>query len=287
MTFKIAIVGHGFVGTAVDHGFPNEKCSAKFIVDPKYPDAPKIKDLPWDLTAAFVCVPTPVGVHGEVDASIIDRVVAEFVKRYGPDGRPLLVVKSTVTADHLQRWSHQYDRLVFNPEFLTEKNAIADFINPRFTVIGGCNQGACYELKYVYNLHSACSHAPFFVTDLTTASLVKYTINSFLATKVTFFNQIHELCHLSGADWHTLRTIVGDDERVGHSHTMVPGPDGRLGFGGACFPKDTLALVDYAARNNMSLSLVNEAVWHNTPIRASYEIDEREAANNIKFRESA
>ena len=97
--------------------------------------------------------------------------------------------------------------------------------------------------------------------------MIKYTANTFLATKVAFFNQIYELCQLNGADYNVVRQILTHDPRIGNSHTVVPGPDGERGFGGHCFPKDTKAFRKYAYGLNKPVTILDQAIDYNETVR--------------------
>ena len=240
---KLGIVGHGFVGTAVDHGFTRDV--NKFIVDPKHNSTNTIEDLiKFRPDAVFVCVPTPQLESGECNTSILEDVMRQL-----NNGKGLLViVKSTVPAYKLQNVKDQCVdlRIVYNPEFLTEKNYITDFVNPAMHVFGGINSDTD-AVEKLYREHSDCKECPVYKTDLVTASMVKYCINSFLATKVTFMNEMYDVLKAArGTDWNTFSKIIQTDPRMGNTHLKVPGNDGMRGYAGSCFPKDTAALAYFA-----------------------------------------
>ena len=262
---KLLIVGHGFVGKAVDYGFSHPQVT-KTIVDPKYGTSIDSNSI-LDFDLVFVCVPTPMGTDGNIDTSIINSVI-EQVK----DAK-LVVVKSTVTPDIVKEWP---DNVVYNPEFLTEKSANEQFVNPPFHIMGG---KYTYDLEEFYEKYSLCNPCPVLHMTLEEASFVKYTINSFLAMKVTFFNQLYDAVKDTDANYATIIKAVGMDPRIGHSHTKVPGFDGKQGFGGACFPKDTNALINYSKR----FTLLEECVKINNRYRSQYELDEREKEQNIVY----
>ena len=110
----------------------------------------------------------------------------------------------------------------------------------------------------------------FFNVSITEASTIKYTANSFLSLKVAFFNQVYDMCQSNGADFNIVRQVLTHDDRIGSSHTMVPGMDGQRGFGGGCFPKDTSAYIHYCDRIGLTHSLVESAVKYNKKIRKSH-----------------
>ena len=259
---NLGIIGKGFVGSAVANGF--DKDCEQIIVDPKYTDN-TIEDA-LDCKLIFVCVPTPVAEDGSCDVSIVKDVLIELSMR---DYKGVVVVKSTIIPDYLQEFKKEFDlKIVYNPEFLTEANANEDFKNPPFQVFGG-KWRDCEVVEKAYLRYSSVRIVPTFKVDLTTASLLKYTINSWLATKVTFFNELKQLHELGSSmvSWEQFTDMLSRDERVGNSHMQVPGPDGKPGFGGHCLPKDTEALLNYANKKNIKMSVLRKAVSTNKKIR--------------------
>lgn len=272
---KMLIVGHGFVGKAVDYGFSHPKVH-KTIVDPKYPDSPKLQDLNiGQYELIFVCVPTPFGKDGKIDSSILEEVMSDL-RRGNTIHDNIIAIKSTVTPDILRKIKGH--GVVYNPEFLTEKSANEQFINPQFHVIGGAFTDA-QRLGRYYKKYSLCNPCRIHYMGMEEASFVKYTINSFLALKVTFFNQLYDAAVQNDIDFNQVINVVGEDSRVGHSHTKVPGFDGKQGYGGACFPKDTSALTKFSDK----LSLLEKAIIINNQYRSQYEKDEREIEQNVNY----
>jgi len=239
---KIGIVGHGFVGSAVNQGFTRDV--KKFIVDPKYYRNNTIQDLrDFRPDMTFVCVPTPQSDSGECNTELLQQILLDLNTIKGQ----LVVVKSTVPAYKLTQIQEQCIdlKIVLNPEFLTEKNYIEDFRNPSMLLLGG-KRSDTERVEKIYRDHSVCKPCPVYHTDIVTASMVKYCINSFLATKVTFMNEMHDVVRAAGADWREFVEIVTTDTRIGKSHMQVPGADGSRGYAGSCFPKDTAALAYFA-----------------------------------------
>ena len=259
---NLGIIGRGFVGSAVANGF--DKDCDQIIVDPKYTDN-TIQDV-LDCKLVFVCVPTPVSEDGSCDTTIANDVLTELNRlQY----KGVVVIKSTIIPDYLQEFKKEFElKIVYNPEFLTEANANEDFKNPPFQVFGG-KWRDCEVVEKAYLRHSSVRIVPTFKVDLTTASLLKYTINSWLATKVIFFNELKELHELGSSmvSWEQFTDMLSRDERMGNSHMQVPGPDGDPGFGGHCLPKDTEALLNYANKKNIKMSVLRKAVQTNKKIR--------------------
>ena len=276
---KLAIVGHGFVGKATDWGF-NKKVE-KFIVDPVL--GTTVKDLKaFNPEIVFICVPTPMGDDGSQNSSIIEKVIFELSNEC-PNA--IKVVKSTVLPGILEKLYKVDSRLIYNPEFLREKHANKDFINSDMIIFGGDRNIANIVSKAYLN-NSRCRTKEHIFTDLKSASLIKYAINTFLASKVIFFNELHNLFQgLNVKDsWETVIDAISRDKRIGDSHMDVPGHDGREGFGGACFPKDSLALVKYADDKNQELQLLKKVIKINNKIRSQYDgLDSRESDQNVTF----
>lgn len=269
---NIAIVGHGYVGKAVSHGFNSYKVSVN-LIDPIYNTDVKSLD-GLELDAAFVCVPTPFGKDGKIDSSIVEEVVKELAPRGCP-----IIIKSTVTPDVLEKLWRKNKMIVYNPEFLTEKNALNDFVNPPMHVFGGSPE-ITKQVEKIYEKFSRCKPCPVFHMSIKEASFVKYGINSFLATKVLWFNQFKDLIDQNKSDYDSIIKAIGTDNRIGFSHTQVPGPDNKVGFGGACFPKDTQAFSSFA---KSKFTILDKVIEENNKYRSQYELDDREKEQKVVY----
>tara|TARA_B100000242_G_scaffold59392_1_gene35404 strand:+ start:49 stop:897 length:849 start_codon:yes stop_codon:yes gene_type:complete len=277
---KVAIIGLGFVGTALLNGL-KDTVEVKQI-DPKL--GSNINDLKdFSPEIIFICVPTPMSENKSQDISIVKSVIDEINDLRIPS---LVVLKSTLLPNYVKELGNKTSRFIYNPEFLREKHADEDFVNSELIVFGGDKNESKY-LSGFYQEHTKCICKNYIFTDLLTASFIKYTINAFLSVKVIFFNELKELFDASGAneDWENFTKYISTDKRIGKSHMQVPGHDGRLGFGGACLPKDSDALVKYANQIEKQLILLNNAIKLNNDIRASYNKEtDREFEQNISFR---
>ena len=279
--YKLGIIGHGYVGESQSFAF-----SPSFDVRVYDKDSLKSThslDEVLDSDFVFVCVPTPMKKDGSQDLSILDSVFDDL-NISDIDG--LIILKSTVIPDNLSALSKKL-KFVYNPEFLREKYAESDFINGEIILFGGDFE-ACKKVSDFYTQFTLCKQKDHFITDKITASLVKYSINSFLATKVIFFNQLKSVLDLSSSDenWDKFIEIVSSDKRVGKTHMDVPGHDGREGFGGACFPKDISALKEFSSNIGANFSLISEVIKINNYIRSVYnEPTDREIEQNIFFKE--
>lgn len=274
---KITIVGYGFVGKAVEYGFNTPQVRIQ-RVDPKYGKTCHVdlKNVKLEENITFVCVPTPMDKNGKIDSSILINTVSQLKNR----SAGIIVIKSTATPDIIKKLCRGSggNRIVYNPEFLTEKNAIDDFINPAMHIFGG-NDTIIDDLEYYYNEHSLCRPCPIFRMSAVDASFVKYGINSFLAMKVLFFNQLYDIVKKDKAAYNKIVNAITADDRIGTSHSAVPGLDNKRGYGGACFPKDTSALFNY----NKGFTLLGECVRINNEYRSLYDLDEREKEQNVNY----
>lgn len=268
---KLAIIAKGFVGRAVDYGFQNPRVK-KYIVDPM--GGMHITSLPKDIDVSFVCVPTPMSDTGEINSSIMEEVVDYLVT--STDG--WIVIKSTVIPEIIERLAAKSYRVVYNPEFLMEKSANQDFVNPFMHVFGG-EPRATKAVQEIYEHYSSCKPCPVYHMTAVDAAFVKYGINCFLASKVLWFNQFYDIVNRHQGNYGKIIRAIGTDQRVSPSHTSVPGFDGKKGFGGACFIKDSFAFLKFAE----DFSVLREVIRQNQEYRKAYELDDREKAQNVRF----
>tara|TARA_Y200000002_G_scaffold381646_1_gene396240 strand:- start:1558 stop:2403 length:846 start_codon:yes stop_codon:yes gene_type:complete len=276
---KIAIIGYGFVGKALESSLTEDVSVLK--IDPKLgSQITEINDFHPDII--FICVPTPMNSEFSQDLSILHKVVNEL---NAFNTKSIVVLKSTVLPNHLREINNQIQNLIYNPEFLREKSAEADFINSNLIVFGGNIENA-KKISAFYLNYTNCICKEHIFTDLISASFVKYSINTFLATKISFFNELYTLyCSaVPDGNWEEFIKILLRDNRMGNSHMNVPGHDGRFGFGGACLPKDSNAFLNYAKDLNIDLNVLQNAILTNNKIRGKYNKPTlRETEQNINF----
>ena len=276
---KVGLIGYGFVGKALANGL--KKSVSILKIDPKLGNS--IEDLvSFKPDIVFICVPTPLNEDSTLDASIVNSVVEEIIN-YKIDS--LIVLKSTILPNFIEAIDKKIKRFIYNPEFLREKHANEDFINSDLIVFGG-KQKEILELSNFYSDYTNCICKDYVETDIFTASLIKYTINSFLATKVTFFNELKEIFNKSKASdsWEEFILYLQRDPRLGNSHMSVPGHDGKKGFGGACLPKDSISLANFFKLNNLDFRILETAISVNNTIRGKYNDDPRETQQKINFK---
>ncbi len=234
---KIGIIGQGFVGNAVYNKFKSFYNVLTYDIDKKLSNS-TIKEIKNSCKIIFICVPTPMNNDGSCDISIVKSVVNKF-----SDNEDCIIVnKSTIppgTTEHLNK-KFKKIQIIFNPEFLTERNAVNDYKNQKRIILGG-PRPATTILKNIFSKVFPKSH--IIKTGSSHAEMIKYFTNCFLATKVSFANEIYDMCDKLNLDYDKVIEYSLLDERIGISHLNVPGPDGDFGFGGHCFPKDLSALI--------------------------------------------
>ena len=266
----IGIIGNGFVGKATYQLKCDEIDIMVYDLIPELciPKGIKLKDL-LKCEILFISVPTPMNKNGSCYLNIVENVLKDLRKINYKNN---IVLRSTVpvgTCDNL--------RVNFMPEFLTEKNYINDFTNNKDWIFGLLNNDEDEIFKN--NITSIFEIAKrnkkikynnlIFVTNKE-AEMVKLFKNCFLATKVSFCNEISQYCDIKGINYENVRKLAANDDRILHSHTYVPGPDGKKGFGGTCFPKDTRSL-NYDMKQCQMKSYVLDTI-----IKRNEEVDRPE-----------
>jgi len=245
----IGIIGQGFVGNAVYQKFSSFYEVFTYDLDKDKCNS-SLSDVIFKCETIFVCVPTPMKKDGSCDTSIIESILGEVdLLADNLEAKRTIIIKSTIPPGTTARFNNRYESLsiVFNPEFLTERNAVADFENQDRIIIGG-PRPTTTEVKTLFSKVFPKAH--IIKTDSTHAEMVKYTTNTFLATKISFANEIYQLCGKLDIDYDKVIEYATLDDRLGDSHWGVPGHDGDLGFGGHCFPKDLAALLYLSKKYN-------------------------------------
>ena len=265
---KIGIVGQGYVGCAVREVMESHYEVNTFDVELHKCNCDSLHELVNTSDIIFVCVPTPMKKDGSCDTSIVEAVVKDIndmVVSRNVSGR-IVAIKSTIPPGTTNRLNKECKNIsvIFNPEFLTEANFIDDFKNQNRIIIGG-ERPSTTKLRQVYSL--AFPSAKIVKTGSITAEMVKYFTNTFLATKVSFANEMKQICDGLNIDYDKVVEYSTYDERLGKSHWAVPGPDGKLGFGGSCFPKDLNALIHLARNLETSLNTIGGAWDTNLDVR--------------------
>ena len=261
---KIGIIGQGFVGNAVYQKFKNyfdiltydideTKCNSDFHYIKKGCDT------------IFLCLPTPMYEDGTCNTSIVEIMLSQ-INGYGPNKSYDIVIKSTIPPGTTEEWNERFEKLniVFNPEFLTEANAVSDYENQNRIILGG-PRPATTRLKRIFTKVFPKAH--IIKTGSRHAEMVKYVTNAFLATKVSFANEMYQICQALDIDYDKVIEYAQHDDRLGTSHWAVPGPDGDFGYGGHCFPKDVKVLISLANKYSLDPKILNAVDSKNNDVR--------------------
>ena len=303
---KIGIIGNGYVGRATALLKCDKVDIIIYDINPQlsHPINLNFNEL-YNCDLIFVCVPTPMEKNGKCHLDIITNVVKRL-KELKSD--LFIIVKSTVPPGTCK----QLD-VFFMPEFLTESNWEKDFKTQDWVVgllldeehtdggsahtdggsahtDGGSahtdgdktrrNQELQFKMNqlisYTYKNGNTLSTTIHWV-DTSTAEMIKYFKNSFLAVKVSFCNEIHEYCQKKNINYDTVKNIVTLDKRITSSHTQVPGPDGKKGYGGTCFPKDIKALLHEFKKNNIPSYILQASLDRND----TYDRKEKDWEKNV------
>ena len=258
---NIGIIGQGFVGTAVNEGLAKHYHIETFDIV-KDSTCNSLEELMNKCKIIFLCLPTPMERNGACHLGIIEPVLQEL----DDFGKNIIVVKSTIPPGTTENWNKKYNNIdiVFNPEFLTEANSIEDFKNQNRIIVGG-PRPATTKVARIFK--KVFPKVPIIKTGSTYAEMVKYVTNSFLATKVSFANEMYQICEGLDIDYDKVIEYAIHDERLGYSHWSVPGPDGDFGYGGHCFPKDVQALIYVAEKLKMSPVMLLATHFKNLKVR--------------------
>lgn len=262
---KLGIIGNGYVGSATALlSCPDVSIKIYDIIPDKCnPINTKLSDL-MDSDLIFICVPTPMHSDGSCSLKYIEDVMQALDKLNYP--RSQIILRSTVPVG-----TSKIFNVNFMPEFLTEKNWQNDFRENKTFIIGLNHLEQ--KPKIVKLFRHCCEYGVFrdFQTEVkfcstSEAELVKLTRNAYLASKVSFFNEINSYCENAHLNFNIVRELVCKDPRIGNSHSYVPGPDDKKGYGGICLPKDTHSLIQHFETMGIESPILNAVNYRNEEI---------------------
>ncbi len=265
----VGIIGNGFVGESQAFAFsPTNEIR---IYDVNTLRSTHTLEEAHESDFVFVCVPTPMTIEGKQDLTFIENVFKD-----SKEG-PIYIIKSTVLPGTTETLQKKYPNLniVFSPEFLTERTAKLDMLTQARVIFGG-NRELTNKVEELFSGRFMNRH--FIHTDSKTAEFIKYMNNTYFATKVSIMNEYYRLAELVGVNWEDALYGFASDGRVGDSHLHVPGPDGKVGFGGTCFPKDINALMSMASEVGVNMNVL-EAAW-----KTNLEVRPEQDWNKLKGR---
>ena len=266
---KIGIIGRGFVGSAVVFGFSAQTgCDAEVRIFDKH-SSKSIHTLSETVNKSdfiFLSVPTPSNPDGSMHLGILEAALQD-IESVNKRKDNVVLIRSTIIPGTTKKLQNKFKKLnlVFNPEFLTERSAKFDFINQSRFILGGdpkhtTKVAELYKWRFGHSV-------PCLETNFETAEMIKYMNNCFFATKVSFMNEMKLIADKSNVDWDMAVEGFIRDGRIGHSHLSVPGPDGKLGFGGSCFPKDIQAMINFGDTLELELNTLVGAWATNLKVR--------------------
>ena len=273
---KVGVLGNGFVGEAISFAFSSVADMYVFDTDPSrcLNDLESVHHCDF----VFVCVPTPMYEDGSQDLSYVESAFEKATDK------PIYILKSTVLPGTTESLSKKYPnfKIIFSPEFLTERTAKLDMLTQSRIILGG-DLSLTEKVKILFNKRFKIKN--IIQTDSKTAELTKYMNNTFFATKVSIMNEFKQLCDKIGANWEdALRGFVSDG-RIGDSHLNVPGHDGKLGYGGTCFPKDVNALLSYSKKLDVQLNTIKGGWKTNLEVREEKDWEEN-LGRSVSFKKS-
>ena len=274
---KIGIIGNGFVGNSIAFGFSPTHEIKVHDKDPKR-NLNTIEEV-LECDFIFVAVPTPMNEDGSISLKVVEKALQEISDKNTKNN--IIILKSTMVPGSTDGFIKQFPKLniVFNPEFLTERTAKLDFLTQARIILGGSKTLTNHVAKL---FKERFMHTYIIETDTITAEMVKYMNNVFFATKVSIMNEMKMMCDAIGANWNEALKGFAADQRIGDSHLHVPGPDGKMGFGGSCFPKDINAFISYANELNIKIPTIEGAWETNLNVRPEKDWEKLEGRAVVK-----
>jgi len=269
----IGIIGYGFVGKAtaqLKDVFPTN------IYDPFNSDYKSLKHIrnAYNADVIFINVPTDLK-DGRLDISIVESCIQDFIKE-NQNSNSVIVIKSTIPAGTCETLSQLYrlNNIVFNPEFLSQRTAMEDFVNQQELYLAGKKENTLkvrnlYETFFDYRGNHDVKI--FETQNWSEVELLKLARNTFYGLKVSYCNYLYNLCEKENIDYDSFREHFARAEWVGEQHTMVPGPDGKFGYGGKCLPKDSIELLNFLKENDIIFEMLEKSIEFNNFQRSKGE----------------
>lgn len=262
------IVGKGFVGNTIAHLCDSNNIKYN-VFDPKIKTAKAFRNIKQLVNASeilnewnyyFICVPTPAEANGSCDLSIVSSAIEEI--RKNSTRKTVVVIRSTIVPKTCRKFHDTYSginfTIIFCPEFLREKTANDDAYNAKFLLLGSHNNEVSPEIvNFFKKMYAHNNDISIIVKTYEMCEIFKYTLNTYFATKITFFNEIFELCETIDVEYNELKELFSLDNRVGDYGTIVPGPGNEFyGFHLKCLPKEVLGMIDLRKKLGLSSELM-------------------------------
>lgn len=274
---SIGVLGNGFVGTAICQAFNHYTAVKVYDINPLKAVHDYFDVIDSDIL--FLALPTPMLPNGQTDISIVKNALSILNNALNTINKPV-VIKSTIPPLTLEALAQEFRptmHLIYSPEFLTERTAVLDFQQQSRIIFGDyVIDGAGSNLVHAYDENIATINrlfesrfpaVPIIWTTMRQASLVKYFSNVFFAAKLSIFNEFAQISEALGLDANEVASMVLLDQRIGRSHWLVPGHDGKKGWGGVCFPKDIQSYMHFARELEVAPMMALAAWTKNIDIR--------------------
>ena len=259
MKKTVGVIGNGFVGESQAFAFSPTTDVRIYDINPL--KTTHTLDEVLEQEFIFVCLPTPMRESGEQDLSFIK----DFFSGIDKESKSIFIIKSTVLPGTTKKLVEEFGlNIVFSPEFLTERTSKLDMLTQARIIIGG-EDGLVSRVKELFD--ERFMNRNVILTDSVTAEFVKYMNNTYFAAKISLMNEYYRLSQSLDVDWETAKFGFVSDGRIADSHLHVPGPDGRVGFGGTCFPKDINALITMGRELGIPMNTLEGAWETNLEVR--------------------
>ena len=261
----IGLIGYGFVGKAVGQLKDIFETYIYDLANTEYKSLKHMKNA-YNADVVFVNVPTDLK-EGRLDVSIIESCIQDFTEE-NQNSDSVIVIKSTVPAGTCEILSQRYrlNNIVFNPEFLSQRTAMEDFISQKELYLAGKKENTL-KIKRLYKTffdYKENHDVEIFETqNWSEVELLKLARNAFYGLKVSYCNYLYNLCEKENIDYDSFREHFARAEWVGEQHTMVPGPDGKFGYGGKCLPKDSTELLNFCKKNGILFEMLDKSIEFN------------------------
>jgi nucleotide sugar dehydrogenase len=262
---KIGIIGIGFVGNAIKTFF-NKKNTDVYCYD-KYIEKYNNFNNILNTEILFLCLPT---LYLENEKEYDKYPLEENIKLLSENHyNGIILIKSTIEPTTTKYFNDKYNNLqiIHNPEFLSAKTAIKDFENQNHIIIGFTDKSKSKEKEIINFFKFYFPHSEITISNSNESETIKICCNSFYCVKIQFFNEIYDLCNKIDIDYNVVKDSMIKNGWINKMHTSVPGSDGKLSYAGACFPKDTNALLEFMKKNNIIHDVLESTIIERNNIR--------------------
>jgi len=264
---KIGICGLGIVGNAILDSllYKEFELSVNLFVYDKYKGCYQFSEL-FQTDILFLALPTPFNQTTNTYETIEIETTLRELQNHQYNG--MILIKSTLLPKTTNRYATQYNlNLIHNPEFLSTKTAADDFLNQHHIVLGPASNCSPQGLNNVIEFYKKYFEADISICTSDESESMKLFLNNFYAVKVQFFTEIYLLCQKLGMDYNFIKQLMIKNGWINQQHTTIPGPDNKISFGGGCFPKDMMALINLFKTEDVQHDVINAAMIERNTMR--------------------